>query len=131
MGERGGWVRLRIKLGEVECEVELYREWAPETVESVVNSLPITATANRWGDEIYFTTEVVVEKEENSKDVVDLGDVAYWIPGKAICLFFGKTPVSDDKIRPASAVNVIGKIVSDMEVLRMVKDGDEVLVKKV
>jgi hypothetical protein len=72
-----------------------------------------------------------VNKDENSKDVVELGDVAYWIPGKAICLFFGKTPISDERIRPASAVNVIGKITSDLKVLKNVKDGDEVLVEVV
>ncbi len=82
------------------------------------------------GDEVYFTTDVVVDKEENSKDVVELGDVAYWIPGKAICLFFGKTPISDDKIRPASAVNVIGKIITNMEELKKVGDGDEVTIEK-
>ena len=122
-------MRLRMKLGDIGCEVELYREWAPETVDAIIKALPIKSTANRWGDEVYFTTEVVVGKEENSKDVVELGDVAYWIPGKAICLFFGKTPISDDKIRPASAVNVVGRILSDLEVLKSVRDGDEVFVE--
>ncbi|WP_202320626.1 cyclophilin-like fold protein [Archaeoglobus neptunius] len=123
-------MRLKLRAGNVECEIELYEEWAPETVRALVEALPIRSTASRWGDEVYFTTDIVVDKEENSKDVVELGDVAYWIPGRAICLFFGKTPVSDDKIRPASAVNVIGKIISDLNVLRKVKDGDEIVVEK-
>ncbi|MBO8180820.1 MAG: DUF3830 family protein [Archaeoglobus sp.] len=123
-------MRLRIKFESAVCEVELYEDWAPETVKAIAEALPIKSTANRWGDEIYFTTSVVVTKEENSKEVVELGDVAYWIPGKAICLFFGKTPISDDKIRPASAVNVIGKIVSNMEDLKSVSDGEEVIVEK-
>ncbi len=59
------------------------------------------------------------------------GDVAYWIPGKAICLFFGKTPISDDKIRPASAVNVIGRITDNMDDLKKVEDGDEVVVERI
>jgi len=124
-------MKLRIKAGDVVCEVELYEDVAPETVRAIADVLPIKSTANRWGDEIYFTTDVDVGKEENSKEVVELGDVAYWIPGKAICLFFGKTPISDDKIRPASAVNVIGRIVSDLEVLKRVKDGDSILVEAV
>ncbi|WP_456330253.1 cyclophilin-like fold protein [Archaeoglobus sp.] len=123
-------MRLRIKFESAVCEVELYEDWASETVGAIVEALPIKSTANRWGDEIYFTTSVVVTKEENSKEVVELGDVAYWIPGKAICLFFGKTPISDDKIRPASAVNVIGKIVSNMEGLKSVSDGEEVIVER-
>lgn len=123
-------MRLRIKFESADCEVELYEDWAPETVRAIAEALPIKSTANRWGDEIYFTTSVVVTKEENSKDVVELGDVAYWIPGKALCLFFGKTPISDDKIRPASAVNVIGKIVSNMQELKSVSDREEVIVEK-
>lgn len=124
-------MRLRVKAGDIVCEIELYEDVAPETVRAIAEALPIKSTANRWGDEIYFTTGVDVSKEENSKDVVELGDVAYWIPGKAICLFFGKTPISDDKIRPASAVNVIGRIISDLEVLKKVKDGDSILVEAV
>ncbi|WP_290597022.1 MULTISPECIES: cyclophilin-like fold protein [unclassified Archaeoglobus] len=124
-------MKLKITAGNVKCEVELFEDWAPETVRAILAALPIKSTANRWGDEIYFTTDVVVNKDENSKDVVELGDVAYWIPGKAICLFFGKTPISDERIRPASAVNVIGKITSDLKVLKNVKDGDEVLVEVV
>lgn len=108
---------------------EIYEELAPKTVEAIISALPITSTANRWGDEIYFTTNVAVDVEENSKDVVEIGDVAYWIPGKAICLFFGKTPISDDKIRPASAVNVIGRIADDPLKLKEVRDGEEVVVE--
>ncbi len=55
--------------------------------------------STRWGDEIYFETPVKLTVEENSKEVVEEGDVAFWIPGKAICIFFGKTPISDDKIQ--------------------------------
>lgn len=124
-------MRLKVRAGEVDCEIELYEDWAPETVKAIAAALPISSSANRWGDEIYFSTDVVVTKEENSKDVVELGDVAYWIPGKAICLFFGKTPISDDKIRPASAVNVIGKIKGNMEDLKRVKDGERIVVEKI
>ncbi len=97
-----------------------------------MESLPIKGIVNRWGDEIYFETDVIVDEEENSKEVVELGDIAYWIPGRAICLFFGKTPISDDKIRPASAVNVIGKIINIekyIDKLREVKDGEVVEVR--
>lgn len=124
-------MRARIKMGKVECEVELFEDVAPRTVRAISEALPIRSIANRWGDEIYFTTKLAVNKEENSREVVEVGDVAYWIPGKAICLFFGKTPISDDRIRPASAVNVIGKIKTSMEELRKVRDGEEVFMDKV
>ncbi|MEM4495677.1 MAG: cyclophilin-like family protein [Archaeoglobaceae archaeon] len=119
---------LLIKMAEVECLVEIDEKLAPKTVEAIKNSLPIKSYANRWGDEVYFETNVDVEFEENQKDVVEIGEVAFWIPGRAICIFFGKTPISDDKIRPASAVNVFGKVIRGLENLKKVKDGDEVLV---
>jgi len=62
---------------------------------------------------------------------VEVGDVAYWIPGRAICLFFGKTPISEDKIRPASTVNVIGKVLGDPLRLKKVKDGERVFVEEI
>ncbi len=121
-------MRLLIKIAEVECLLELNEKVASKTVEAIKNSLPIKSYANRWGDEVYFETDAEVEAEENQRDVVEIGDVAFWIPGRAICIFFGKTPISDDKIRPASAVNVFGKVIKGLENLKKVKDGDEVLV---
>nr|WP_269479004.1 cyclophilin-like fold protein [Methanocaldococcus infernus] len=121
-----------MKFKDFEIEAELYEELAPKTVRKILEGLPIKGIVNRWGDEIYFETEVIVDEEENSKEVVELGDIAYWIPGRAICLFFGKTPISDDKIRPASAVNVIGKIINIekyIDKLREVKDGEVVEVR--
>lgn len=121
-------MKLRFVFESAECVAELREELAPETVKAILRSLPIEAVANRWGDEIYFETNVDCRVAENSREIVEIGDVAYWIPGKAICLFFGKTPISDDKIRPASAVNVVGKIIGDPRVLKKVKDGERVFV---
>ncbi|MCS7121250.1 MAG: cyclophilin-like fold protein [Archaeoglobaceae archaeon] len=117
-------MKVKFTIGEVECIAELDEKL--ETVLEIKKALPIKSYANRWGDEVYFETSLDFEKEENSKDVVEIGDVAFWIPGKAICIFFGKTPISDEKIRPASAVNVIGRVVSGLENLKKVKDGDQV-----
>ncbi|MEM4810940.1 MAG: cyclophilin-like family protein, partial [Thermofilum sp.] len=80
-------------------------------------------------DEIYFRTPVKVAQEVGS-EVVELGDVAYWPPGEALCIFFGPTPVSrPGEIRPASPVNVIGKVKGDLEKLRKVKQGEKVRVE--
>ncbi len=121
-------MRLKFIFGQYECVAELDQQKAPLTVEAILKELPIKGVVNRWGDEIYFETPVKLNFEENSKDVVEEGDVAFWIPGRAICLFFGKTPISDDKIRPASAVNVFGKIKSDLKILKQVAAGTKVLV---
>jgi hypothetical protein len=83
-----------------------------------LGALPIQASGNTWGDEIYF--KISVENEvENGQEVVELGDLGYWPPGSAFCLFFGPTPASQgDEIRPASEVTVIGKIKGDSTVLK-------------
>ena len=64
------------------------------TSKALINSLPIEGISQIWGDEIYFSTSISKENDEWAKETVDLGDIAFWPPGNAICLFFGHTPVS-------------------------------------
>lgn len=91
--------------------LELNDEFSPKTVESFLESLPFTVNLNVWGEEIYSSSSPIKVPEENSKSPVELNDVAYWPTGKAICLFYGPTPIGKKgEITPASPVNVIGKI---------------------
>ncbi|HID43058.1 MAG TPA: hypothetical protein EYP30_04655 [Archaeoglobaceae archaeon] len=120
---------VEIRVGGIRREAEFYEDIAPVTVETIRRCLPVKGYANRWGDEIYFETGIVVETEENLKEIVEIGDIAYWLPGRAICIFFGKTPVSDEEIRPASPVNVFGKVKGDLESFKKVDDGEEVEIK--
>jgi len=109
---------------------ELLKAKNKKTSEALWNALPIEGTANRWGEEIYFEIPVTVGLEE-AQQTVDVGDIAYWPPGKAFCIFFGPTPASKGKEpRAASAVNVFAKIVGDPLVFRKVKDGDKVRIEK-
>jgi hypothetical protein len=102
----------------------------PETTKAIYQALPIIGRANLWGDEIYFTIPVQIPPE-STKSVVELGDIAYWPPGNAFCIFFGPTPMSvGDEIRPASAVNVFGKIDGDPNVFRKVRNGEEIKIEK-
>ena len=102
------------------------------TAEALWNVLPLDASANTWGDEIYFRVAVQVDEEDGASDVVDMGALAYWPPGQALCLFFGRTPASrGDEIRAASAVNVIGSIEGDATVLKHVESGARVVVSRV
>lgn len=113
--------------GAVEATIT---EENPETANAIYEALPIEAKANTWGDEIYFSIPVEIKKE-NSKEIVETGDLAYWPPGSAFCIFFGLTPASrGDEIRPASAVNVFGKIDGDPEVFKRVKSGDKIRIEK-
>ena len=95
---------------------------SPKTVQDFVEKLPFTVDLNVWGDEIYTSKSPVSQPEENTKSPVDLYDVAYWPTGKAICLFYGPTPIGNPgEIIPASPVNIIGKIISpDKKILNNV-----------
>ena len=102
------------------------------TAEALWDALPLEASANTWGDEIYFRVAVQVDEEDGASDVVDMGALAYWPPGQALCLFFGPTPASrGDEIRAASAVNVIGSIEGDATLLKHVESGAQVVVSRV
>ncbi len=95
----------------------------------VWDALPFEAPAGIWGDEIYFAIPVEVG-EEQAVEVVEMGAVAYWPPGAALCLFFGPTPMSrGDEIRPASAVNILGSIDGDPAILKQVGPGEVVVVE--
>jgi hypothetical protein len=84
------------------------------TARKVLAALPIRASFNTWGDEIYFTIPVDAALDDSARDVVEIGDVGYWPPGQALCIFFGQTPVSQPgRIMPASAVNLIGQVAGD------------------
>ncbi len=119
--------RIKITAGELVVTAELNDS---PTADLIWTALPIEASGSTWGDEIYFRTDVEAE-EDDALEVVDMGDVGYWPPGQALCLFFGPTPMSrGDEIRPASAVNVIGKIDGDATVLKSVAEGASVTVER-
>ena len=100
------------------------------TAAMIWDALPIEASANTWGDEIYFAIPVAAG-DETGQEVVDLGDLAYWPPGNAFCIFFGPTPMSrGNEIRPASAVTVVGKICGDPTVFKQVASGAPVLIER-
>ena len=102
-----------------------------QTAGAVWDALPIQGNGSTWGEEIYFRIPVDAELE-NGQEVVDLGDLGYWPPGQAFCLFFGLTPASrGDEIRPASEVTVIGKMTGDIEVLKGVSSGSPVVIRAV
>jgi len=92
--------------------------------------LPIEASASTWGDEIYFEIPVKAGSEV-PQETVDMGDLGYWPPGSAICIFFGPTPMSrGDEIRPASPVTVWGKIEGDPTVFKSVAAGEQISVTR-
>ena len=101
------------------------------TANAIKNILPFKSIVKTWGDEIYF--EIPIEKnidlESDAKDVIDLGEVAYWIDGKSIAIGYGKTPISqNNEIRLAAKTNIWGDAVLDVKELRKIRDGDEIII---
>ena len=97
--------KIRIEIEGLEFTIEIN---STQLADLVWDKLPMEASINLWGDEIYFQTDIEFEPND-LKQVVGIGDVAFWPPGKALCLFFGQTPMSTrDEIRPASGVDVFG-----------------------
>ncbi len=118
---------IKITAGDVEVEAQLNDS---ATAKLIAEALPIKARANRWGEEIYFSIGVEAELEKDSREVVEAGELGYWPSGSAFCMFFGPTPASrGDEIRAASAVNIIGKMKSDLSALTNVPGGASVLIE--
>jgi len=119
--------RIKITAGEVEAFAELNDTALAETIWGV---LPIEASASTWGDEIYFEIPVSAVNEV-PQETVEMGDLGYWPPGSAMCIFFGLTPMSQgDEIRPASPVTVWGKLEGDSTVFKSVRAGEQISVTR-
>ena len=101
------------------------------TANAIKNILPFKSIVKTWGDEIYF--EIPIEKnidlESDAKDIIVLGEVAYWIDGKCIAIGYGKTPISqNNEIRLAAKTNIWGDAVLDVKELGKIRDGDEIII---
>ena len=117
---------IRITAGAVSLAAELNDSRAAAAIAA---KLPITAKAETWGDEIYFSLPFSAPSDA-PQETVALGDLGYWPPGKAFCIFFGPTPMSQgDEIRPASAVTVVGRVAGDARAFKKVRAGTGVTIE--
>lgn len=104
-------MRITITVGPLTMEADLNDTPTAQKVSAI---LPFKTSFSTWGDEIYFPVPVDAQLDNSAKEVVEIGDLGYWPTGKAFCIFFGPTPMSSaGRILPASAVNIIGKIMGD------------------
>jgi len=120
-------VEIKITAGEVELQAQLNDS---VTAKLIAGNLPIQASGQRWGGEIYFAIDVNSALESDARDVLEEGELGYWPTGNAFCIFFGATPASQgNEIRAASAVNIVGKINGDISKLWDVENGASVLIE--
>jgi hypothetical protein len=124
-----GTRKIKMTIGSVKLEAELFDT---PTADAIYAKLPFNSTASTWGDEVYFPTPVHVRKEADAKDVLEAGELAFWVEGDSIAIGFGPTPASRGKeIRLAARTNIWGKALGPVKELRKVKGGDFIRVEKV
>ena len=102
-----------------------------KTASAIKNILPFKSIVKTWGEEIYF--EIPIEEdldlENDAKDIINVGEIAYWIEGKCIAIGYGKTPVSKgNEIKLAARTNIWGDALLNIKKLNKIKDGDEIVV---
>ena len=120
--------KLKMTIGGIEITAELFDT---PTADAIYQNLPFSSTARTWGEEVYFDTPVTSENEADARDVVEAGELAFWLAGTAIAIGFGPTPVSQgEEIRLASPCNVWGRAVEDVRGLMVIKDGDPITVER-
>ena len=118
--------RVKVKFiieGLGEAEGELVRFLAPRTVDTIVRKLPIEGRAALWKEEVYFEIPVKIG-EEKAKPIVEIGTIAFWPMGSALCVFYGQS-------QPYSSVNILGKITKNLELFRQTKSGATIKVELV
>lgn len=121
--------QIKFIIGSVTLAAELKDT---PTADAIWNALPIESQAHTWGDEVYFSTSVDAELESDAKDVVEPGELAFWVQGNSIALGFGPTPASHgEEIRLVTATNIWGQALADVTILKAVQEGDRVRVESV
>lgn len=120
--------RLHMTIGSVTLDAELFDT---PTAAAIWDALPFTSKAQTWGEEVYFSTSVSVKREADARDVVQAGELAFWIEGDSIAIGFGRTPISrENEIRLAARTNIWGRVLGDVKQLKSVKAGAAVKLEK-
>ncbi len=101
------------------------------TTRSIIEALPFQSTAQTWGKEVYFSTPVNTEKEPDAKEVLEAGEIAFWVEGSCIAIGYGPTPISEgNEIRLAAETNIWGHSQDDLNILSIVTQGDPISLKR-
>ena len=98
-----------------------------ETARLISKSVPINSKIQMWGEEIFFNTNLQVALENDAKEVMQLGELAFWTEGSAIAIGYGKTPVSiNQEIRLIGPCNVWADCSFKKSDFDNIKSGDKI-----
>ena len=119
--------KLILRIGPISLVAKLLDT---PTAKEILKHVPFTSTVNIWGDEVYFDTPISVSKEADAKDIIEAGELAFWVEGSCVAIGFGPTPISQgNEIRLAAKTNIWGQSLTDVKLLTKAKDGDQVSIE--
>jgi len=117
-----------IKIGDLELKAEFNDSPSSEKLKAL---LPLEFSMSRWGDEFYGDCGIKAELSQDARDVMEIGELAVWPTGRALCIFFGPTPASKgDEPRAVSPVNPVGKLMSGIEGLKKLRSTINIKIEK-
>lgn len=120
--------KARIIAGSASLDVTLLDT---PTADALWAALPISSRVSTWGDEVYFSTPVSCPREKDARDLLKMGEIAFWPDGDAIAVVFGRTPISGPgEMRLASASNIWASAIGDPTIMKSVRSGDAVRVER-
>jgi hypothetical protein len=120
--------KIKITSGSTELVASLLDT---PTAAAIYAKLPIESRAQTWGEEVYFEVPVQAARETNAKDVVEPGEIAFWVEGNCVAIGFGRTPISQgDEIRLAAKTNIWATTEEDVKKLAAVRPGQKIRIEK-
>ncbi len=105
-----------IRIDSVEFEIKLK---STHTAQEIIKRLPLHGKCQKWGDEYYFYVNFKIQTDDSAKQIINLGEIAYWPAGNAIAIAFGETPISIRKeIKLVDKCNIWAEAKLDLKKLR-------------
>lgn len=123
-----GFIHMQIQIRIADINLTATLRDTP-TAKAILAALPLESRAQTWGEEVYFKTPINVDLEPDARDVVQAGELAFWIEGACIAIGFGRTPISQgDEIRLAARTNIWADTPDDVRQLKVIKTGDPIYI---